>query len=101
VLTDPVKKAVRFETVRLVEGDATSMHASQVDYYLRAGRNRKSIDDVIVDSAAQYDGADRLDTHGFLENCFKIGQLRQVVSCQLTLTYVVDRNNVCRFKRNR
>ena len=51
------------------------MNARQVDYHLRARRNRKSLDDVIVDSAPQYDRADRLDAHGFFENGFKVDQL--------------------------
>ena len=66
------------------------MKTGQVDYYLSTSRNRKSIDDVIVDSAPEYDWTDGLDAHGFLEYGLEVQQLRQVVSRELTLTYVDD-----------
>jgi len=91
---DRIKKAFRVKSVRLVESGRTSMHARQVDYYLTAGRNRKSVDDIIVDGAPQYDRPNRLDTHGFFENRLQIHELRQVVPCQFTLlSCVIDNCN--------
>jgi len=48
------------------------VNASQVKYHLRARRNRKSFDDVIVDSTPQYDGPNRLDPHRLFEDRFQI-----------------------------
>ena len=70
------------------------MHARQVDYYLCAGRNRKSVDDVIVDGAPEYDRADRLDSHRFFENRLEVYEFRQVVPRQFTLmSCVIDNCN--------